>query len=224
MSKSSNISNYLVKTGQEIATATESLLEYTQDWQIILEFMKNRIEGIKLTKKQQEKMKRYQFAYGQASSGKFTDAEIVNLLMSEYTIGLTQAYEDMRCMREIYTVVGNINKRYEISIQLQINRRLMIKCEEMGEMLILAMFEKNRVALLKELKELEENPADDFKGHTFIPVFDPKLINEDVIDERELMRVINEKRAVKINLDKISTDLPYEESRDENPLQPPPAT
>lgn len=219
MGKNSNISQYLTRKANDIATATESLLEVTQDWQIILEFLKNRIEGIRLSKKQTEKMKRYQFAYGQASSGKFTDGEVMNLLKSEYGISQTQAYEDMRCMREIYTIVENPNKRYDLMMALQINRRLMIKCEEAGDMMVAAMFEKNRILLLKELQTEDENPAEDFKGHTFIPVFEPSLITDEVIDMKEVMKVINEKRKVKLDITKLTTtDIEHEDIED--PLQP----
>jgi hypothetical protein len=210
--KNSNISQYLVRKAQEVATATESLMEVTQDWQLILEFMKNRIEGIKLTKKQHEKMRRYQFAYAQCSTGKFTDQEVMTLLRTEFeNVGVSQAYEDMRCMREIYNVIGNINKRYEIHIQMQINRRMLIKAEEADDKIAYAMLEKNRILMMKELQVEEENPAENFKGHVYQPVFDVSLISDEQIDMKEVLRLINEKRGVKLNLSQISaTDIPYE--------------
>lgn len=220
MSNKSNISHYLTKKASEISGLTESLMEVTQDWQIILEFMKNRIETIRLTKKQQAKMQRYQFAYAQASSGRFTDEEVRNLLRAEYTIGHSQAYEDMRCMREIYTVVENPNKRYELMMMLHVNKKLMIKCEEKGELLTVALLEKNRIKILEQLVVEDENPAEDFKGHTYQPLFEPGLISDEVVDMKEVMKIINEKRNVKLDISKISaTDIPYEDLDNQDSLQ-----
>lgn len=219
----SNISQYLVKKSLEIAAATESMVEVTQDWQQILEFMKNRIDDVKLTKKQREKMKRYSFAFHQASSGKFTDNEVRNLLCSEFSISKSQAFEDMRCMREIYISVENPNKRFELMIALQVNKRMMIKCEEMGEMLIWAMLEKNRIKLIDQLQVEEENPAADFKGQIIQPQFAPSMISDEVIDWKEITKMINEKRYAPLALSKLITEIPYEDLDDKDSLQQAPA-
>jgi hypothetical protein len=210
-SKNSSISQYLVRKAQEVATATESLMEVTQDWQIILEAMKGRVENIKLSKKQQEKMDRYSFCYKQSCSGKFTDQEVMNLLRSEYNVGISQAYEDMRCMREIYPEIANLNQLFLLQMQLQNNQRMLIKAEEMGDIKGYAMLEKNRKDMMKLIPAKEENPAENFKGHVYQPVFDVSLISDEKIDMNEVLRLINEKRGVKLNLSQISaTDITYE--------------
>jgi len=215
------LTQYLQVSAQEIETATLSLTEVTQDWQVILEFLKNRLENFKLNKRQQEKLRRYQFAYAQSATGRFTDLEVINLLKIEFKINKTQAYEDVRCMREIYGVVAPINKQFELQLELQVNRRLMIKAEDLDDMPSLVQLGRNRIALLKEVQVMDDHPAEDFKGHIIEPVFAPQLINTDVIDMHEVLRIINEKRDKKLNLSTILTgvtDIPHEDLSTADPL------
>lgn len=224
MSGRNSISHFLTKKAAEIAADVETAQEFISDVQTIQEFLKNRISNIKLTKKQEEKRKRYQFAYAQASSGRFTDEEVRNLIMSEYGGTVERAYEDMRCMRELYTIVESPDKKFELMLALQTNKRLMIKCEEMGKMDVVAILERNKVNILKQLETLEQNPSENFKGHVFMPVFAPQLINDESIDMKEVMKAINEKRNVKLDLSKLNVlDIPHEDVSNADSLQHPPA-
>ena len=195
----SKIGNFLKTTGESIAAKTEQLNVHTRDWQLIKQFLQNRIADITLTKKQEEKLERYQYIYNQSVSGKYTESQIVNSCMTLYKVKLTQAYDDLKCAKEIFSSVININKQFELSLQLQINKKLMIKAESVNDFQALAAFEKNRIQLLAMVEVVEENPADLFEGHTIEAVFDPSLIGAASLDLPELMRVINEKRKIKIN-------------------------
>jgi hypothetical protein len=195
----SKIGNFLKTSGESIAAKAEQLNAHTRDWQIIKQFLQNRIADISLTKKQEEKLERYQYIYNQSVSGKYTESQIVNSIMTLYKIKLTQAYDDLKCAKEIFSSVININKQFELSLQLQINKKLMIKAECVNDFKALAAFEKNRIQLLAMVEVAEENPADLFEGHNIEAVFDPSLIGAASVDLPELMRVINEKRKIKIN-------------------------
>ncbi|HYC28225.1 MAG TPA: hypothetical protein VEB42_05400, partial [Chitinophagaceae bacterium] len=176
-------------------------------------YLSNRLgEGFELTPEQQKKMDRYKFIYDQLSSGKYTEQEIVSQLTNKnlYALSLSQAYEDMRCSREIFSSIINVNRTFEVKLQLDINRNLQRKAIELGDMKAAAAFEKNRALLLKLLPEEDESPADAFEGHIFEAVFDPRLLGAPDVDMKEVLRVINEKRNKKIEID-LFEDIPFED-------------
>ena len=208
------VNKLLIKKAEQIRTGAEMLISKTRDFQVIQEYIKNRIDEIKLTPDQQKKLDRYQYIYNQLVSGKYTDQEIINQVMKMHNIKIVQAYEDMNCSRELFNSVFNINKRFELNLQLQINRDMLRKAAELNDVLGFARLEKNRVSLLAELPDEEENPADLFEGHIIEPTFDPKLLGAPPVDMKEVMKAINEKRNVKIKTDMFE-ELLAEEIKDE---------
>ena len=206
----------LKKTAEKILNSTDVLNARTRDWQTIKNFISNRVAEIKLTDTQQKKMERYQYIYNLSVSGKYTESDILSTLMKEYKIERTQAYEDLSCSKEIFSSVININKQFELNVQLQVNRKFQMKAEAVGDLKALAAFEKNRIALLAIIEEQEENPADMFEGHQYEAVFNPALIGAAPIDINELMNVVNEKRKVKIKRELFEhldfEDIPHENS------------
>jgi hypothetical protein len=203
------LQNALIKKTQQIEKSTELLLSKTRDWQVIKNYLCNRLADIELTPAQQEKMKRYQYIYEQLASGKYSDTDVINQVKKIYKIEVVQAYEDMSCTREIFTTVLSINKRFEIKIQLEINRNMMRKAEEMNDYRAAAQLEKNRALLLKLVPDEEETPGEFFEGHEIDAVFDPRLLGAPDVNMKELLNMINEKRKVKINSDLIS-DIDFE--------------
>lgn len=192
----------LMKKADGVKAAAELLVSKTRDWQVIKAYLTNRLgDQLELTAEQERKKTRYEFIYNQLVSGKYTDEEVRQMVMKTYKIKSVQAYEDMNCAREIFYSVININKRFEINLQLQVNRSMMRKAEELGDFRAVAQLEKNRALLLKLLPDEEENPAEMFEGHTIEPVFDPQLLGGPVIDMNEVLKAINDKRKVKINTD-----------------------
>jgi len=206
--------NYrIIKKAEQIAELTDKITEQTRDWQLIKEFMSSRSTDLRLNERQEKKLERYQYIYNQLVSGKYTDTQIINQLMNKklFGVSLKQAYEDMRSSRELFNYSFNINRTFEINLQLQINRNLMRKAEEIGDFKAAAAFEKNRAMLLKLLPEEEATPAEHFEGHMIEAVFDPRLIGAPDVDLKELLKAINEKRKVQINVDELAIDIPHEE-------------
>lgn len=209
-----NVGQLLIKKAQAVETASAAILDKTKDWQVIRNFLFNRIENIKLTPVQEKKLERYQFIYSQTCSGKYTDAEVRNSLMKIYDIkSVSQAYEDIRCSRELFLETMPLLRRFEIHVQLQVNRNMQRKAEEINDMRAAALFEKNRIALLALLPEEEEHP-EIFEGHKITATFNPKLLREGEMVNMEamadLLASINAKRDVKIKTD-MFTELDFEE-------------
>ena len=204
---------YLKNQMARIITATDFMVSSTRDWQTIKEFLFNRVNEIKLSPAQQEKLKRYDFIYKQLGSGKYTDAEVMAAAMKVFDIKQSQVYEDMSCTRELFNTVLNINKRFELSIQLQINRDMMRKAAELCDFKAYAALEKNRYTMLEMIEEVADNAGEMFTGHEIEPMFDPSLLGisgaED-IDMQAVLKDINSKRKAKIKTE-MFTDIPHEE-------------
>lgn len=192
----------IAKTNAIIQGAT-LLASKTNDWQVIKQFLGNRLENIQLTATQKKKLERYQFAYNQLSSGKFIDKEVVNQLGTTFGVELRQAYEDLADAKELFSFLFSINKFFEIKVQLDLNRIMMQKAQTNNDFKGFAALEKNRSELLKIIPEIEDTPGDHFTPHVNEIVFDPKLIGAPEIDMRELLEMINKRRGVTINLDSI---------------------
>lgn len=203
MKENSTVVQALMKRANQVATTTELLLTRVQDWQQIKEYLCNRVNDDSfLTEAQKGKLARYQFMYNQLATGKYTDTEVINQCMKMYKIkSHAQAYEDLSCTRELFNFVLNVNKQFEINLQLQINRNMLRKAEELNDMKAVAALEKNRALLLKLLPDREDNPAELFEGHTYEFTFDPTLLGGPKINMKEVLDLINEKRQVKINTD-----------------------
>lgn len=197
------VAQKLIDRANQVATTAELMLAKVQDWQKIKEYLCNRVnDETFLSDVQKQKLKRYQFMYNQLAGGKYTDTEVVNASMKMFNIkSHAAAYEDLACTREIFTSVLNINKQFEIMLQLQINRDMQRKAAELNDLKSLAALEKNRALLLKLVPDHEETPAEHFEGHTYELTFDPRLLGAPDVDMNEVLKLINEKRKVKINVD-----------------------
>lgn len=196
-----DVTNALQRRADEVAEQSEFITAKTRDWQVIKAYMSNRLHAFPLTSEQEKKMERYQYIYNQMVTGRYTDQEVVNQVKNFFKIEITQAYEDMKCSREVFNVIANINKQFEINLQLQINRKLMRKAEELGDMKAAAAFEKNRAMLLKLLPDVQENPGEDFEGHTYEMTFDPSLLGAPAVDMKKVLQAINAKRNKHIKTD-----------------------
>ncbi len=205
--------NALEKRAAQVVSTTELLMARVNDWQQIKEYLCNRVNDDSfLNDVQKEKLNRYQYIYNQLASGKFTDIEVINSTIKMFKMkSRPQAYEDLNCTRELFNFTLNVNKIFEINIQLQINRNMQRKAEELNDMKAVAAFEKNRALLLKLLPDAEETPAELFEGHQFEVTFDPTLLGAPLINMKEVIELINEKRKVKINTD-MFTELEIEKT------------
>lgn len=196
---------------------TEALAAKTRDWQLIKQYLANRLDDIELTDIQKDKLERYQFIYNQSVSGKYTESDIVRTVMRTYNVRIAQAYEDISSTKELFNTVLNLNKQFELKVQLEANRVYQIKANAMGDMKALASLEKNRILLVSQIPEKEDNPAENFEGHQLEAVFNPRLIGADPIDIMEMMKVINENRNVPLKIEQFAhlafEDIPNERER-----------
>lgn len=207
-----DVTNALIKRAQEVNDAAEFILAKTRDWQTIKQYLSNRINDIQLTPEQEKKLQRYQYIYNQMVSGRYTDQEVVNQVKTNYSVELTQAYEDINHTRELFNSVINVHKQFEIKLQLQINRKMLHKAAELLDMKAYAALEKNRALLIKLLPDESENPAEFFEGHTYEMTFDPSLLGAPPVDMKKVLQAINAKRNKHIKTDMFeeleSEDLP----------------
>lgn len=198
-----------------VRTGAETLLAKTSDWQVIQQYMCGRLKGMKLTAEQQKKMDRYTFIYNALVSGRYTQPEVVQQLLHIHKIELTQAYEDIRCTRELWPSVINLNQQFEINVELDVTRRMLIKAEEMNDLKAWAAIHKNRVKLISMLPKPEDNAADDFEDYDIEATFNPSLLGAPPISKTEmldLLNTINAKRGKKIKMD-LFEDLEWEEQK-----------
>lgn len=197
-----DVKNALEKRAEEVSRQAEFILAKTRDWQVIKQYMSNRVADIQLTPEQQKKMERYQYVYNEIIGGKSTDQQVATQVKNFFKISISQAYEDVNATKEIFSTIININKQFELNLALQLNTKYKAKAEAMGDLKALAMFEKNRKDMLKLLPEVEDNAAEMFEGHTYEMVFDPTLLGANTkVDMKELLAAINAKRGKKIKLD-----------------------
>lgn len=192
----------LMKKATAVQKGAELLMERTRDWQIIKAYLCNRFEeGFELTPAQEEKMKRYKFIYDQIASGKYTETDVVNQVTKLYHVKIRQAYEDLSCAKEVFNAVINVNKLFELNIEIQITKQLRAKAIARSDFDAAAKLGKNLIELNKQLPEPDENPGEFFEGHEIEAVFDPRLLGAPEIDMKELLAIINKKRNKQINID-----------------------
>lgn len=201
----SDLAMALQQRATQISYATEILLEKTRDWQMIREYLCNRLRDTKLTETQQMKMKRYEFIYNQLVSAKYTDQEVLSQVMNLFDVGLPQAYEDLNCSREVFNSAISINKKFEIKMELQSAKDMKRKCVELCDFKAAAAIQKNIIALTAMLPDLEEYPATQFAGHEIEAVFNPELLGAPPVDMKEVLAAINAKRKVKIKTELFET-------------------
>lgn len=119
-----DVKNALQKRAAEVEAQAEFIMAKTRDWQVIKQYMSNRLNDFVLTPEQEKKMERYQYIYNELVSGKSTNQQIVNQVKNFFKIELTQAYEDMNAAREVFTSVININKQFELNLALELNTKI----------------------------------------------------------------------------------------------------
>ncbi len=206
-----SVPTFLERKADQVKRGAEILLQQTSDWQQIKKYLCNRIEGIKLSASQKEKLDRYQFIYNQLSSGNYTEQEILQQLQKKemYDISLQQAYDDMNATKEIFSSFININKKFELKLELDIAKEVRRKCLEQNDMKSYAAMSKNIISLLALIEDDNEVNADLFTGIEIEATFDPRLLNAPDVDMKELLTALNNKRDAKIKMDLIE-DLPYE--------------
>ena len=194
----------LRKTAEQIEHTSTLILNKTKDWQVLEQYLNNRLSEDKLSEKQKEKLERYQFMYSQLASHKYSETDVVNQTKNFFNISLVQAYEDLNSTKELFSSIININKAFEFSILLSACKRYARKCEEIGDFKAAASIAKTMVLLVREVEAIEKDKPQEFEGFKLEPVFDPSLIGAPVItkkDMADLVKRINEKRGRNLKFD-----------------------
>ncbi len=171
---------------------------------------------ITLSPVQERKLARYKFIYDQLGSGRYTKSQVISQLMNEkiWGVSMSQAYEDIRCCTELFTFVTAPKKQFELNLQLEIAKAAQAKCMEVFDFKAAAAFGKVIKDLVAMLPDEEDVPGQDFEGHTLEGVFDPRLLGGPAVDMIEVLKTINAKRKVPINLD-LFEHLKFEETTNE---------
>lgn len=188
MAKNKLIEIYRQKEEQAIKQA-ELAAQATDDYLAVKDFMLRRISYIELTPAQERIRNIYSFAYNQLLSGKFTEKEVLSLIMTEYKVPVGAAIQYLKDSKELYNIIFDVNKAWEIHVQLELNKIQMQKANARGDQKAYALLERNRIKLLDLIPEKEESTNDDFVGHLIEPQFNPALLGIDPIPEKELKKL-----------------------------------
>lgn len=221
MRDNEKVEKALIQRANAVRTGAELLAEVTRDVQLLEQYISNRMrpEDFQLTVKQQAKLKRYNFIYEQLISGKPTSV-IVAMLTNKnlYSISQAQAYEDIRCSKELFGSVAHINKRFDLNNEIEINKIYRNKAIEMHDYKNAAVFSKVIKDLYAQLPDEEESAGENFETHKLEVTFNPRSLggpDMEMPDMKEVLRILNEKRNVKIKID-MFPELEYTETDNGN--------
>lgn len=216
---SKGVNRVVTESQQQITNAAELLAAEVNDWQTIQNYISKRVTDIRLSPEQEAKLKRYQFIYNQLSSGRFTDEDVVAQLEDHFSISYVQALKDVRDSKELYTVAFQVNKQFEIKLQLTLNRIMLDKANNMQDLKAYAALEKNRQKLLAMLPDDADDTADDFVGHTYQILFEPELLGIEPINNKDLQQFLNtlqEKFGVSVSIPGFTKEIEDAEILDDN--------
>lgn len=202
MKKNQSAVSLYANAASQITHGVETLLNSTSDWQTIREYICNRLPKEQLTEIQKKKLERYTYIYNQTMTGKYSKTEIISQITSMYGVDLSLAYEDYNCMQELFGTYIHINKLFEIKMEIEAAKRLKRKAEAAMDFKGAAAIQKNLIALYALIPDEEQSLAELFKGHTIEAIYDPRLLGAPDVNMTELLKTINAKRKVKINVDK----------------------
>lgn len=183
------MSTFLAVNKETLIRQANWMAEQTNDWMMIRDYMNNRLADMKLSANQQAKLRRYQFAYDQLSSGKYTESEVISQLQTHFQVNESTARQDIRHSREIYTTTLAIDKHFEIKMQLDLLKIEQQKARDSGNLEAYAKLTKCITELLKMAPEPVEQD-DAFKPHHNSFDFNPAILGIPAIDKTELKELL----------------------------------
>lgn len=196
-----DVSNILKLTANQISYSANLLADMTMDWQVIKEYLSNRLNNLVLTETQQKKLDRYNFIYNQTLSGKYSKQQVLNMTMEKFQICHSQACKDANATSEIFSTIITINKKFELQLELESAKDMKRKCIALNDFKTAALIQKNIIAIIDQLPEEVDDAAAKFEGHFIEAVFDPRLLGAPEINMTEVLNALNAKRKVKIKTD-----------------------
>lgn len=196
----------------ELIAKAEYMAEQTNDFQVIKSFMNNRFNDLtSLTPQQELKMKRWQFIYDQSSTGKYTDADIRNQLVTHFKITEHQAWDDMRKSQELFTKTLHFDKKFKMMIDLQLLDLMRAKAISNNDIDGFAKLQKQRNDLYRLIPDEEEQPGDYFKPIQLNYAFNPEYMGKTRVPSdkmKSLIEMLKEEHGI--------TDIDYEILNDDD--------
>lgn len=201
MRKNENVIAIMQSKYAAVASAAEVITNMTNDWQLIKQYLHNRMQLNELTEGQQKKLERYNFIYSHLLADKYGKQEVITMTMKFFDLAIRQIYEDFNCVQEIYPSVVTINKTFELQIELESAKEMKRKAMAAFDFKAAAAFQRNIIELKKLIPEKENTPGEFFEGHTIEAVFDPRLLGAPAVDMNEVLKALNAKRKIPIKID-----------------------
>lgn len=201
MRKNENVIAIMQSKYAAVASAAEVITNMTNDWQLIKQYLHNRMQLNELTEGQQKKLERYNFIYSHLLADKYGKQEVITMTMKFFDLAIRQIYEDFNCVQEIYPSVVTINKTFELQIELESAKEMKRKAMAAFDFKAAAAFQRNIIELQKLIPEKENTPGEFFEGHTIEAVFDPRLLGAPAVDMNEVLKALNAKRKIPIKID-----------------------
>lgn len=180
-----------VQLQKNIAIA-DTVGEQLNDLFAVRDYMLRRINQTDLTPTQQKKLELYEFAYNQLIGGKWSESEVIDLIITKS--GIKQkplAVQVLNDTKELFTTVLSVHKQWELKKQLHLNENLLRKAEMSGDYRSAAAFAKNMIAITDRIETIE-NEQEEFKGHTLVVSADPSIIGVEPAKAKDVQKLLND--------------------------------
>lgn len=184
--------NFLQENKDAIIARAEWMAEQTNDIETLKAYLKGRMDDIKLTERQEVKLKRWQFIYDQLSSGKYTEHEVRLQVMEKFQVGQSISYQDMRNATDIMCTTLNLNKLFKIQVDIQLLDVMKEKARKTNQLDAYARLQKVQTELYKMLPDKEEVPADYFEARQNIIEFNPSLLGIAPIPDAQMGELLSQ--------------------------------
>jgi hypothetical protein len=182
--------NMLETQKEKLLRQATWMAEQTNDWMMIRDYMNNRLGELKLTEPQKQKLRRYQFAYDQISSGKYTEMEVIAQMVEHFKIAEATAIADLKCSKEIYSTTLAIDKRFEIKMQIELLKIEQQKARDVGNLDASAKLAKCIAEFLKMVPDEMPDKDDAFTPHQNVLTFNPAILGIPAIDKSEMNELL----------------------------------
>lgn len=200
--KIKQVPKWLLEQVDELVRVAEHTASLVNDFTTVRDFMRGRVANIKLNKRQEELMELYKLVYMEMCNGKLNKSTLASHLVAYKRVGSYRtAVQVIDQALEVYGRLFNIDKQIEFVIMLETNKRMMARAERAGDFKAFAALEKSRLSLLKQIERQEDDSASHFTGYTIDAVYNPRLLGVEPVDVHEVLRIVNNKRGVKIGME-----------------------
>jgi hypothetical protein len=174
-------------TAQKLQERVTRVREYVNDINDIKAFITNRVDEIKLNKRQEASLARYQFIYGLMAKAEYIDSEIVAMVTHHFKVSASQAQKDLYITNDIYNTVLSVPKRLKVKLMMDILEQEMTKARDNHDGATLAKLSKEYRGYLDMVEDDHGDMKDLLTPHQNVIQFDPSLIGVKVSDEKDIL-------------------------------------